>query len=216
MISRKISKDIVSYSKIEAERVASIIINTAINKEVTDKNKINKLLKAKINNKRVDLEDYNVVEINKLLNEINNRIQKQIIEIEDGKTENLELSKTIKGTNYKYKRKGIVCEIPTGNISGGVLLANTGPIIPVKLSFVGMVNSNMYTKVKSYGINNAYIESYIKVSLVERATLPGMTKSIKIRRKIPLFIRIIQGEIPDYYAGEYQISKSTKNIDNTK
>ena len=84
---------------------------------------------------------------------------------------------------------------------GNSLFANLGPVIPVKLSFLGQVTTHLNTKVESYGINNAYLELYVHIEVVERITMPTMTEEQKVKLDIPLTMKIIQGKVPTYYQG---------------
>ena len=50
--------------------------------------------------------------------------------------------------DLKKIKKGVVCEIPTGMLLSDTLLANNGPVIPIKLNFIGQVMTHFKTEVK--------------------------------------------------------------------
>ena len=86
-------------------------------------------------------------------------------------------------------------------MTGNGFLSNLGPIIPIKMSFLGHVNSSLKTRVTSYGINNLYLEIYVHVEVKERISLPRSSKDVTIGIDAPLSIKIISGVVPEYYGG---------------
>ena len=80
-----------------------------------------------------------------------------------------------------------------------VIFANVGPTIPVKLSFVGNVSVNLDVKTKEYGINNAIVEIYADVDIINKISMPIVQKKINVSVKEPIVIDIVKGNIPDYY-----------------
>ena len=121
--------------------------------------------------------------------------------VEDGRVDLLNISDNVLA-NYDQKklRKGIIYSIPMGIIFGNTLLANIGPKLPVKFSLIGSVNSNINTKITNYGINNALIEVYVDLSVELEVILPLMTDIVEIKSSIPVAIKLIQGNVPEYYA----------------
>ena len=134
--------------------------------------------------------DLNVIDISKL---------PEILKLENGEDANLPVGNSIKGTMFKNIRSGIVCEIKGGSLFGETLLANTGPSIPIRLSFIGEVLTSIRTNIKSYGLNNAYLEVDVEVKITERITMPISTKDVTIKKNIPIAMKVIQGRVPSYY-----------------
>ena len=139
--------------------------------------------------------DFDNNEVNKLLLEITTNIQNSLLNLEEGKVKSFNIS-------HNLKNNGIVCSIPIGTVLGIPLLSNLGPVIPVRISFIGDVISNLKTTIKSYGINNVYLQVDIVVEVSEQITMPLMTEVKKIKIVSPLFIRVIQGKIPNYYLND--------------
>ncbi len=209
MVSKKINNKILKYSRVEAKRFASTIINSSTSKIINNKNLSKNLLKVEKNSdNEIEEVSFNTINVNNLLKKVTENIQDELISIEEGKTSSLNVSSSIKGNHFKNIRKGVVCEIPSGSVFGNVLMANTGPILPVKLSFIGKVYTKVSTNIKTYGINSAYIELNIEITITERISIPNLTEDIKVKKKIPLVMQIIQGKIPDYYdSSKYQNNK---------
>ena len=199
-IGKKISPGIIKYANIEAKRIATLVINESVN-EVIDKTDIDKNLLnlTKNDDNEIQLIDFNTQNVNLLLKEVSETVQEKILKLENGEDANLPVGNSIKGTMFKNIRSGIVCEIKGGSLFGETLLANTGPSIPIRLSFIGEVLTSIRTNIKSYGLNNAYLEVDVEVKITERITMPISTKDVTIKKNIPIAMKVIQGRVPSYY-----------------
>ena len=93
-----------------------------------------------------------------------------------------------------------------GIIFNNGLLANLGPKVPVKISLIGDIVTDIVTDIKEYGINNALIQIGIKVKVNEQVILPFATNEISIETNIPLIIKMVKGEVPSYYLKPYSLS----------
>lgn len=216
-ISYRISPIIIEYGSLEAKKLSSIIINKSISKHVTEKITNEDLFEiTKDTNGEIKAIDFNSALVNKLLTEITNSVQLNLRNIEMGNIEALEFSDDILMDYNKQKlKKGIIYEFNTGILTKNPLLANLGPKIPIKLTLIGDVISNISTEIKNYGINNALIEVYINLTLTEKIILPFYNQNIKIESKVPVALKIITGSVPDFYVnGLTQTSPSVKNQNN--
>ena len=140
-------------------------------------------------------------QINEIENRIDKRIQKELIDIDNGIIDDYFIPKRVKTGRFKKIRNGILCDISIGSIRGSTLFANIGPTIPIKLLFSSGMNSNIDIDVSEYGINNAIIKVYFNVDINEQITMPISSKRKKIHIKKVIAVDIINGEIPDYYTG---------------
>lgn len=201
LLSFKINPILYNYVNLEVERITSNVIDGSINdilaKDIDD----NLFSITKNSNGEIQTIDYDTQKVNELLKVISNDIQNKLLAFEDGSLDDVMISDSFKGKNFKYIKKGVVCEIPTGSLSGNSFLSNLGPVIPIKMSFLGQVNSNLHTKITNYGINNLYLEIDIHVEVKERITMPVMSKDSIIKVDAPLSIKVIQGVVPKYYGG---------------
>ena len=207
-VAKKLGPIIQSYSEIEAQRFGSFIINSAIDKEFINSLDQDIFITNKNSNNEIEMIDFKTKEVNVLLEMVTNKVEKNLLDLENGNIDNLALADTIYGLEFKHIKKGVVCEIPTGVVLPNSLLASNGPTIPVKLSFIGEVVTNLKTKAKTYGINSVYLEVSIHVEVRERVTMPLRTKEVTTDVDIPLTIKIIQGTIPDYYQNQIQKDSS--------
>lgn len=141
-------------------------------------------------NDSINLISYNNVEVIKLLDEITFNIQNNLNSIEKG--------------NYSDGDDYIVTKIPFGIIFKNPLLRNFGPNINVRLNLVGDIISNIETEVKPYGINNAYVEVRVNLSVTGRIIMPFVSDEVKVDNVIPISINIVSGNVPSGYVYSYK------------
>lgn len=204
IIGIKIKPTLLEIAQFEAEKIESTIINKSINKIIDDNYEINNLFHTiKNKNDEIQMTDFNTLQVNKLLNHITMNIQNNLKTIEDGNFEDLGIN-SIKWNLEKniYLKKGIIIGIPIGIVTAIPFLTEIGPIIPIKIHYLGDVNSNIYTKINEYGINSALMEIGVKVELSAKILLPFTTKRISLSSEVPISIKLIQGKIPNYYGNE--------------
>ena len=185
----------------ESKKLATLIINDSVDKQLTSNLTFDNLFNiTKDNNGNITSIDLNSIIVNKVLTTTTNRTILNLKYIEEGKIELLELSESVKvGYNKDDLKKGIIYRIPTGIVFDNALLSNIGPKIPVKYRLIGCVTSNIKTKITNYGINNALIEVSVELTVELEVILPLMTDNIKVTSSIPIAIKLIQGNIPEYY-----------------
>ena len=198
-INKKITPLLMVYAEKKSRSVATSIINQAISDDALknlDKDKI--FIETKDKNGNIISTDFNSVTVNKLINVISNYVELYIEELETGNTNRL--SKKIKD-KYKLKnsKNGVVYEIPSGVITNNVLLSNLGPKVPVRLNLNGDVITNIKTDVINYGINNALIKVSVTVKVYMQVIIPFKTKEIVVESDIPIVMRLVKGEVPNYY-----------------
>lgn len=186
LINNKVMPIYMNYAESEMERVVTTVINKSV-------------LECKINDdmfiiKNVNsntIVDYDPMIINKIMSDISNKVYDNLKKVGDQDEEILK----------KYNLDKTVFNIPTGVIFKSILLNNLGPKVPVKLELISSVNSNIESKVTEYGINNSLIEVNIKVNVTIKMILPTSSRNNKISVVVPLTVKIIQGNIPEYYFG---------------
>ena len=199
-IGSRVSPIILSYAESEARKIATVMINSAVSQKISDNLNVDSLfIMTKDSKGEISTIDFVPAEVNKVLTEITEVIQNNLKSLEKGNIDNLD----IPASNYlsadKELKKGIIFEIPSGVVSDNALLSNLGPKIPVKLNLVGDILSEINTKVTNYGINNALIEIRINIKLIEQVLLPVSSNQIEIETSVPITLKLIQGNVPNYY-----------------
>ncbi len=197
------------YVNVEAKRFVSNIVNSSVN-DIVEEELTEDLFNVSINNGKVEILDYNTKKVNQLLSKINKSIHNKLTNLEEGIIDDLEISSGFK--LEKNSKNGIVCKIPLGSLRKNSIFVNVGPTIPIRMSFIGQVESNLNTKIKDYGINYLVVEINVQVNIEEQIIMPAMSKKEKLTITAPITMKIIQGEIPNYYISSLE---KNSNINTT-
>lgn len=199
--SSKINSILKPYVNFEAERITTNVIKSVAN-SVVDKHFDEEIFKITRNNdNEIEMIDYNSKIINKLLSQVNKKIYRKLLNLDNGNIEKYNLSSSVNGAKYSFKDQGLVCEIPLGSLTGNSFISNLGPVIPLKMTFLGSVNSYIKTKTTNYGFNNLFLEISIRVEVKEKISLPTSSKVSTVFFDVPISMQVISGKIPNYYGG---------------
>lgn len=202
LFNKKATPILLDHANLETKRLATIIINRAVSKQIANEITLDELIITnKNNNGEIQDIDFNPYIVNKVLNSVTNTVQLNLKWLQEGKIDMIELPDGVL-VNYDNKKlkQGIIYEMPLGLITKNSFLSNLGPKIPVKLNLVGSVECSVKTDVKDYGINNAVIQISINVIVSEQVSLPFVSEVIKVDTDIPVAIKIIEGKVPNYYS----------------
>ena len=202
-VSRDKIKD---YSTMLASKITKYIVNNAYVREKVNyyTDDIYDVVKDDTNEIKNIVYDAGVV--NELINSITERAYNMFNMLEYGDLSKINIRENILTSDLNSK-DGIVMEVPSGVIFDNYLLASLGPKIPVKISLTGEFESYVTTDVVEYGINNAMVSIYINIKVSEQITMPFASQKITIENKIPIFMSLVNGSIPNYY-----ISGFSKNF----
>lgn len=200
-LSARASPILIEYAEMEITKLSNIIINKAISKQLVENASIDDLfIVTKDNQGEIQTIDFNSVVVNKFLSTTTSSIQLSLKQIEEGNIDLLELpDELLIHYDEKDLKRGIVYEIPSGVIFGNSFLSNLGPKIPIRFSLLGDIHSNIKTKITNYGINNALMEVSMEIQVTEKALLPFLSKKIVVQNSVPISIKMIEGNIPNYY-----------------
>lgn len=197
----KVTPVLLSYAESKATKIATLLITQAVNDKVFHTMDIEDIvITSKDSTGLVKEVDVNPIFVNKLLNMITNYVQEYIEKVESGDIDSLGVTDTIFSNYDIHKLKqGIIYEIPSGVIFSNSLLSNLGPKIPVRISLVGDVTSDIKTNLTNYGINNAFLEVIVYVEVSMKVLLPFASKSVTASTNIPVVMKMIEGEVPEFY-----------------
>lgn len=199
LIDKKAMPIFMEYATSKTTRLATLIITSAVDNEVFKNMDTNDLfIIEKDSNNNIKYIDFDSLKINKLLNLITNSVDTYIRNVENGNLDKID--KNIE-SEYKYEdlKRGIIYEIPSGIVFQNSFLSNLGPKIPVRMNLVGDVITDVNTNLKSYGINNALVNIDVNVTVSIKVILPFKSNTISTTTNIPIAMKLIQGEVPNYY-----------------
>ena len=196
--SKKVFPVLMQQAQIDCKKMAILIIKNSLNDDVLKvlEDDMYKVVQNK--NGEIQTIDFNPVIVNKFLTKTTSVVSENLRNLEKGNIDDISFIDK-NDFNIKNLKNGIISQIPMGVVSNNILLAGLGPKIPVKINMVGNVVSNVETKVSNYGINNAMIEIFARVEVTEEVILPFQTKQIKVVNNVPIAIKIINGNVPEYY-----------------
>lgn len=148
----------------------------------------------------ISLVRYDTKKLNQFTIELTSLLTKDLDLMVKGEFEELDLDiGRISSNSYLKVDEGILFLISLGSATGNSLLANIGPKIPLNLSVIGNVQTDVHSKVSNYGLNNALIEVFVDVQIQMVIQMPFLSEKVKIKKTIPLTMEMIQGDIPNYY-----------------
>ena len=202
LINKKIIPIIINIAEPEVNNISTLIINKAVNSVIENGINLEELFTTITSSDgKIQTIDFNSMIVNQLLNKTTTTIQNNLKQLEEGNLENIGIEKKeISQNKIEKLKQGIIMEIPIGTIFRNSLLSNIGPKIPIKIHYIGNVNSNITTNIKQYGINNALLEIGIKLDVTAQIILPLTTQKTTLNCYIPIAIKVIQGIVPNYYS----------------
>ena len=202
-ISKVFTPILLETAELEINKFSTIVVNKAISQVLEDKINTNEIFSTITDEKgNVQTVDFNPIIVNQILNVATTVVQNNLRMLEEGNLENVGIYDiNIKKDKLSKIRQGIIAEIPIGVIFKNSILSNIGPKIPIRMHYLGDVNSNIKTKITPYGINNALVEISIHLQMTAQIILPFITDKMNLECDIPIAIKMIQGNIPSYYGG---------------
>lgn len=205
-LNQKLKPFLLNYAEIEIKKLATIIINRSVSKQLVEDASTKELVQTEKDEEgNIQSIDFNSIVVNKFLSTMVNSVYLNLKQIEEGNIDFLELpDDVLLAYDEKKLKKGIICEVPIGLFGDYPLLVNLLPKVPVKYHLIGEISGNIHTSVTNYGINNAMLEISIHIKVTMMSLLPLMTDKFYVETDIPLVIRLMQGNVPSYYFGNMQ------------
>ena len=187
ILNKKSRNIFLEYSIIQTKKVVSKIIIDSINNDVLNSIDTNNLfIVLKNTNNKIESIDINSKYINSILNNS---------------------SKLLDNNLNKLEKEKAVFYLPLFNNS---ILSNIFPKVPVKINTIGSTLCVIDTKVESYGMNNALFKVSLDIKVDVRILLPFVSDITTIDTSIPIVIKLIEGDIPNYFLTDY-FNKSYSN-----
>ncbi|MFP3510937.1 sporulation protein YunB [Peribacillus sp. SIMBA_075] len=193
-VDKSIEPVIMSVAEHEIKRIATETIHESVDENIS-KIDMNKIITNNEGGKDSSSSySFNPVIYSELRANITKDIQNKL-GIEQGNPFKKGSSK-INDEQYK----SVVYYIPLGVVTGNNLLSNYGPEIPVKMSVIGNVESDLKTKLTNAGINNVYYELIVDFDVNIQIVIPSFTKETKVSQEVTVGSLLIEGDVPSYYS----------------
>lgn len=198
LINKYIEPTLISVAETKARQFAALAINDAISTEIAGNLDMTDLI---IIHKDKDTLGYsfNPKIYNKVISDASKRVQHNLDSIVDTLPEEENETNIKKGKDNNGEK--IIYYIPLGMATNNTLFMNMGPKIPVKFEILGNVISDVETRIKQTGINNTFLEIYVKVTVQMNVVIPLVEKQIEISNSIKIGDLFLQGDVPQYYNG---------------
>lgn len=194
LVKNRLYDNFFEYAEYHCSNVLYAILNAVIEEQVNVQIMETAILESSGN---VITIDYNVEMINSIVCNVVNRTLSIVHRLQNGVKDDLILS------GYEdIVNESLLYYVPLGMVFENYLIAYLGVNLPIKYQIVGKLKGEVISSVQEYGVNNALIEIKLCVSGKTNVLIPLMTKEVDISLEVPLVIKIIQGEVPDYYLGE--------------
>ena len=147
-LNNRVRETLTNYVDVEVERVFTNIINRVLRENNV---KFNDYLIYDTENK--DNISYDIDKVNEYTDFVSEKINEELFNLENEYIDNKYDYKYYDKNKYKYIRKGLLYEFSFNSINNNILFGNLGASIPIKISFLGSVNSNIEIVTKDYGIS---------------------------------------------------------------
>ena len=160
----------------KAKSIATIISNNEATNVMKDHTYDELFTIEKDNDGNITMIKSNVIPINEIISDVAVKIQNLINE--RGK-ENIKIS--------------------IGSFTGSKLLSGRGPGIPIKISSIGNVETDLRSEFSAQGINQTLHRVYLQVDCEVSILTPYNTISEKVSNQVLLIENVIVGKIPNTY-----------------
>lgn len=210
---RTLGPGLIRCAEDEVEKLSVLTLNNGVRKYMANHDMGDILQIVRKENGDISLVRYDTKKLNQFTIELTSLLTKDLDLLVKGNFEDLDLDiGRISSNSYLKVDEGILFMISLGSVTGNSLLANIGPKIPLNLSVIGNVQTDVHSKVTNYGLNNAMIEIFVDIQMQMVIQMPFLSKKVKIKKSIPLTMEMVQGEIPNYYLdSESKDNSSIKN-----
>ena len=162
--------------KDKSKSIATIICNEESTK-IIDKYKYEDLVTIqKDNDGNITMIKSNITPINFIISDIAENVQTRINEVD--------------------KDEIGIC---LGSFTGSKLLSGRGPVIPIKLSVIGNVQTDLRSEFRSQGINQTIHRIYLQIDCNVNILTPYNSIEESISNQVLIAENVIVGKVPDSY-----------------
>jgi sporulation protein YunB len=189
-----------SYAESQTRSIATLVISNAVNDKISDVLELEGIIEeSPVTGGNTTNVKFNAEIVNKVKAETTKLVQANLTEAEKGNLEHLAKLSDLDIETKKNDEEGIVYYVPLGQATNNVLLGNLGPKIPVRFTAIGDVRSDVKAKIEDFGINNAYIQVYIEITVNVQIIIPFATEVATISEDVPVAMYLMEGNVPQFF-----------------
>ena len=205
LYNKHVSYHIKNYAYDVLDKYTLDLVTSYFNNKIIADHDWQEILKVTKNSEgEILLVDFDLKQANNLNEAITNMLNDNMSNLENG----IVLDKRLGISN---SQGGFILYVPMFISSNWAILSNIGPKIPIKVSFIGGINTNIKTSVKDYGMNNVMAQIFITISIKENVITPTETGEYSLNYDILLDSKLIQGRVPYFYDGNISNERSFIN-----
>lgn len=201
LVNVRLTPIYLDYAEVQSNKIASLVVSKAINSRTAEVMDVNDIIEE------IPTDQPNMVTtkfrtdiINRVQSETSQLVQTHLEQAEEGNLDNLPYLDDIEYDPQAMEDNGgIVFYVPLGQATNIPLLGNLGPKIPIRFHVIGNVQSDVIYEITEFGINNAMVDVSILIEVNVQVIVPLSTKTTTIKRKIPVALGIIRGQVPQIY-----------------
>jgi sporulation protein YunB len=199
-VNEGLKPTLMSYAESQTRSIATLVISNAVNNKISDVLELEGIIEeSPVTGGNTTNVKFNAEIVNKVKAETTKLVQANLTEAEKGNLEQLAKLSDLEIETEKNEEKGIVYYVPLGQATNNVLLGNLGPKIPVRFTAIGDVRSDVKAKIEDFGINNAYIQVYIEITVNVQIIIPFATEVATISEDIPVAMYVMEGNVPQFF-----------------
>lgn len=177
-INYRLTPVMIDVAQTKSENIVTDLVVDSIKDNIVNNISFDKLFITTYSNNNMSHIDFDTIVVNKILTTVTYQIQSKIKNIDNE----------------------IITSVPLGLAYNNILVSNLSPKIPVRLHLIGSITSKLNNKITNYGINNALLETNLVIKISIQVILPFKTKNMDITTEYPIAIKLITGNIPNYYS----------------
>ena len=197
-INMKLTPIYIRYAEVQTTKIASHVINQAIQSRNFSEINVNEIF-GNVPNDSTGMvtNTINAEIVGRVMAEIQGLVEASLKQAESGNYDILPLSDDIEYDVETMKNQGgVVFFVPLGQATGIPLLGNLGPKIPIRFHIIGEVQATTDTEIREFGLNNAFVEVSVLVTVNVQIIVPLATRNSRVQQKVPVAMTIIQSPIP--------------------
>ena len=202
-INKQLTATYLEYAEVQTTKIASMVINKAINSRISNTLDVNDIIEEVPSDSTTMVTTrFNTEIINRILSDTNQLVQSHLEQAEQGNFSSLPYLDDIEYDKQTMEDQGgVVFFVPMGQATNIPIIGNLGPKIPIRFHVIGNVQSNVVPSITKFGINNAYVEVNIHITVNVQIIVPLASKMSTVEQSIPVAMGIVQGQVPYIYTG---------------